>query len=64
MGKGWTGYVVCKGNLFRTCRAGENKQTSLQRIANRFLESNYGSEYPEEPGAGIPQAGICAGGVG
>ena len=33
MGKGLTGYVACKGNIFWICKARLRMQTSLQGIA-------------------------------
>lgn len=35
MRKGLTGYIACKGNTVRTCRAGETVRTSLQGIAGK-----------------------------
>ncbi len=40
------------------------KPTSLQGIARSGVTRNAAASLTEEPGAGKPHAGICAGGVG
>ena len=58
----WDG--VLTGNLDRTCWAGVTKPTSLRSIAISQTTGSAAASPTEEPGAGKPHAGICAGGVG
>jgi len=65
MGKGLTVMRSLKGNLYRTCRAGIIQANLPERIAMfRTLFGIAEASITEEPGAGIPHAGICAGAVG
>ncbi|MBM3136340.1 MAG: hypothetical protein FJZ89_13885 [Chloroflexi bacterium] len=59
-GKGLTGVRSLHRQHWPDCRAGETMPTSLRAIA----VSNAEASTPEEPGAIILHAGICAGAVG
>jgi hypothetical protein len=46
------------------CRVGVPRPTSLRAIATKAVMPFAEASLAEEPGAGKPHAGICAGGVG
>lgn len=60
-GKGLTAGAY-KGNLGRTCRAGQPRPTSLWGIAKTRSRAFAEAKLSEEPVARKPHAGLCAGG--
>jgi hypothetical protein len=63
-GKGRTVGRSLQRTLVPDSRAGAHKPTSLQGIARSGVTRIAAASLTEEPGAGKPHAGICAGGVG
>jgi hypothetical protein len=64
VGQGVTGDGALRGNVCWPCRARASKPTSLMGIAISRITGSAAARRTEEPGAGTPHAGICAGGVG
>ena len=66
MGKGLTGIRNRTGNTNRTCRTGVRVPTDMRTYQEVLLLGEWitAGSIPEEPGAVVPHAGICAGDAG